>query len=75
MKGEMDEVSPEVPAPVTFKWLEKTLLFFFRLAWLSRIRLPAYLTFLLLAADLRLSVEIMVGDENAAFHEEDEDGD
>ena len=43
--------------------LSETLCFFFNLAWISRFRLPAYLTILFLAADVRLSVEIRI-DEN-----------
>ena len=45
--------------------LSKTLCFFFRLAWMSRFRLPAYLTILFLAADVRLSVEINMNEDDA----------
>lgn len=45
--------------------LTKTLSFLFNLAWLSRVRLPAYLCFLFLASDVRLSVEIRVGEHVA----------
>lgn len=45
------------------KGLGKTLMFLFRLAWFSKIRLPAYLTFIFLAADIRLSIEIVVGEQ------------
>jgi hypothetical protein len=57
------------------KYVSKTLSFLFRLAWLSRIRLPAYLTLIFLASDIRLSVEIVIGEIEGADVADDEDDD
>ncbi|KAK3751045.1 hypothetical protein RRG08_044623 [Elysia crispata] len=54
-----------------YKGLSRTLIFFFEFAWMSRIRLPAYLTLIFLAADIRLSVEIVIDGQRAL----DEDND
>jgi len=51
--------------PEFSRGLTKTLSFLFQLAWDSRVRLPAYLCFLFLVSDVRLSVEIQVGEQFA----------
>lgn len=54
-----------------YQGLSETLIFLFDFAWKSRIRLPAYLTLIFLAADIRLSVEIVI-DGQMAIEEENE---
>jgi len=61
------------------KTLTDTLSFLFRLAWSLRIKIPAVLTFLFLACDVRLSIEIRFEADDVDFElddeEEDDDGD
>ena len=40
--------------------LQKIILFFFRLAWQSRLRLPYLLSVVLMALDIRVRVELHV---------------
>lgn len=75
-RKEMEDTSSAVTLYSDFsKCLSKTLTFLFRLAWLSRIRLPAYLTLIFLATDIRLSVEIVIGDHGVLDLDDDEDDD
>ena len=55
------------------KTLNETLRFLFRLAWSLRIKFPAALTFLFLACDVRLSIEIRVEAEDVDLIDDEQD--
>lgn len=52
------------------KHLTRSLVFFFNLAWESRLRLPLIITISFMVLDVRMQLEINV---NVANHEEIED--